>query len=214
MPEDSGQFRTAAAAEQAARDAEARAAEARARAAALREAAATVSDTGAAAPARGTGLTRTRLLAAATVLAICALAACAGAMLWNIQAAQARADLAAEYQAIARQGVVNLMSLDYNDAEASVARVLDASTGKFHEEYAGQADLLIKGLERSKVVTTVTVGATAVESMDADSAVVLVSARSEATNAKDGRQEPELFRLAVHLGRDGDQMKVSDLEFA
>lgn len=217
MPDDSAQsgpHPEPDAAERAARDAEARAVAARARAEALRELAARVAGDNA-----GTGRRSIRrpggraVLVAAAVLAICGLSALSGAMLWQQRGLDVRTQRAAEYQAIARQGVVNMMSLDFNDAEGSVGRVLDGSTGRFHAEYSEQAELLIKGLQRSKVVTEVTIGTTAVESMDADNAVVLVAARSQATNVTDGRQEPQTFRLAVSLARDGDRMKVSEVDF-
>lgn len=226
MPDDSAQsgpHPEPDAAERAARDAEARAVAARARAEALRELAARVageqSQTVQPEDNPGTGRRSVRrpggrtVVVAAAVLAICGLSALSGAMLWQQRGIDVRTQRAAEYQAIARQGVVNMMSLDFNDAEGSVGRVLDGSTGRFHAEYSEQAELLIKGLQRSKVVTEVTIGTTAVESMDADNAVVLVAARSQATNVTDGRQEPQTFRLAVSLARDGDRMKVSEVDF-
>ena len=51
----------------------------------------------------------------------------------------------------------------------------------------------------SKVVTDVTVNATAVESMSPDSAVVLVAATSRVTNASGAKQEPRAWRLWVNL---------------
>jgi len=46
-----------------------------------------------------------------------------------------------------------------------------------------------------------------------DSAVVLVSATSRVTNAAGAKQEPRSWRLSVNLQREGDQIKMSKVEF-
>jgi Mce-associated membrane protein len=57
------------------------------------------------------------------------------------------------------------------------------------------------------------VTATAVESMTADTATVLVAATSRVTNAAGAKQEPRAWRLAVNLARDGGQIKLAKVEF-
>ncbi len=72
-------------------------------------------------------------------------------------------------------------------------------------------------MQQSKVVTKVTVNDTAVESMDKDSATVLVAATSQRTGPDappKEDQQPRVWRVVVSLQRDGDQLKVSDVEFA
>jgi len=119
----------------------------------------------------------------------------------------------AEFAAAGRQSVVTLMSLDFNKAKEGVQRIIDNSTGQFKDDFKNQADDFIKVAQDSKVVTEVTVNATAVESMTADSAVVLVSATSRVTNAAGAKQEPRSWRLSVNLQRDGGQIKMSKVEF-
>ncbi|HYZ69847.1 MAG TPA: hypothetical protein VE666_18965 [Mycobacterium sp.] len=119
----------------------------------------------------------------------------------------------AEYAAAARQSVVTLMSLDFKKAKDDVQRIIDNSTGQFRDDFKNQAEDFIKVAQDSKVVTEVTVNATAVESMTNDSAVVLVSATSRVTNSAGAKQEPRSWRLAVNLQRDGGQIKMSKVEF-
>ena len=119
----------------------------------------------------------------------------------------------AEYSAAARQSVVTLMSLDFNKAKEDVQRIIDNSTGTFRDDFKNQADDFIKVAQESKVVTEVTVNATAVDSMGDDSAVVLVSASSRVTNSAGAKQEPRSWRLSVDLKRDGGQIKMSKVEF-
>jgi Mce-associated membrane protein len=119
----------------------------------------------------------------------------------------------AEFAAAARQSVVTLMSLDFNRAKDDVQRIIDNSTGQFRDDFKNQMDDFIKVAQESKVVTEVTVNATAVESMTNDSAVVLVSATSRVSNAAGAKQEPRSWRLSVDLERDGGQLKMSKVEF-
>jgi Mce-associated membrane protein len=119
----------------------------------------------------------------------------------------------AEYSAAARQSVVTLMSLDFNKAKDDVQRIIDNSTGQFRDDFKNQADDFIKVAQDSKVITEVTVNATAVESMTDDSAVALVSATSRVTNSAGAKQEPRSWRLSVTLQRDGGQIKMAKVEF-
>ena len=121
--------------------------------------------------------------------------------------------LSAEYAAAGRQSVVTLMSLDFNKAKENVQQIIDNSTGQFKTDFENQAEDFIKVAQESKVVTDVTVNATAVDSMSPDSAVVLVAATSRVTNAAGAKQEPRAWRLSVNLERDGGQVKMSKVEF-
>ncbi|CAN5412743.1 hypothetical protein BH11ACT7_BH11ACT7_09730 [soil metagenome] len=151
-------------------------------------------------------------ISAATIL-LCALLGLSGVMAWKDHAAEQTRQREAEAAAVARQGVVNIMSLDFTNAEGDIQRVLDSATGKFREDFEAEAEFLAQALEESKVVTEVTVNGVAVESVSDDAAVVLVSANSQASNAQDNRQDPQQFRVAVTLARDSGALKVSQVDF-
>lgn len=158
----------------------------------------------------------TIVAASIAVLAIIGLLGGTGFMVWKHREAEAQRHRTAEFAAAARQGVVNLMSMDFNQAKESVQRVIDDSTGKFKSNFQDGAEDLIKAMTDAKVVTKVTVNDAAVESMDKDSATVLVAATSQRTgpDAPKEDQQPRVWRVVVSLQRDGDQLKVSDVEFA
>lgn len=143
------------------------------------------------------------------------LLATTGYLAWQHQMSSGQRHSAAEFSAAARQDVINLMSIDYNTAQDSVQRVLDGSTGRFRANFADTADDFVKALKDEKIVTKATVNDTAVESMTADSAVVLVSATSqrEGPKAPKDQQEPRLWRVVVSLERDGGQIKMSGVDF-
>jgi Mce-associated membrane protein len=147
------------------------------------------------------------------VLCTCALLAASGYMIREHRQAERDAQLAAEYTAAGRQAVVTLMSLDFNKAEEGVQRIIDNSTGKFREDFQQQAETFAQVAQDSKVITEVTVNSAAVSTMTEDSANVLVSATSRVTNAAGANKDPRGWRLSVDLERDGDQVKMSRVEF-
>jgi Mce-associated membrane protein len=122
--------------------------------------------------------------------------------------------LNAEFAAAGRQGVVTLMSLDFNNAQEDVERIIENTTGQFKTDFEDQAGDFVKVAQDSKVITDVNVTAAAVESMTPNQAVVLVAATSRVTNSSGAKQEPRAWRLQVSLERvDGGQIKMAKVEF-
>jgi len=162
------------------------------------------------------GLLRTVTVAVTTLLTAGLLGA-TGYMVWQHQKAAELRRSAAEFTAAARQDVINLMSMDYTRAQESVQRVLDNSTGKFRANFDETADEFVKALQDEKIVTTATINDAAVEldSMTDESAVVMVSAtsRREGRQAPKEQQQPQVWRVVLTLERDGDQIKMSGVEF-
>src|SRR6478752_8207107 len=161
---------------------------------------------------RGSLVLKVVAMTLASLLTVALLGA-SGYMVWQHRKVVDEQRMNAEYAAAARQSVVTLMSLDFNKAKDDVQRIIDNSTGQFRDDFKNQADDFIKVAQDSKVITEVTVNATGVESMTDDSAVVLVSATSRVTNASGAKQEPRSWRLSVNLQREGDQVKMSKVEF-
>lgn len=200
-------------AEADAQAAQARAEAARARAVELRRLAeADGSPTAAAARRRRPGPALVAVTLAAALL--CALLAASGYMFQQHLTATRDHDNVAQYSAVARQGVVNLMAINYNSAQADVQRVLDSTTGPFRQQFEDTSKDLVKALQDAKVVTEVTVTGVAVESMTADSAVVLVAATSQRGDTDPQNRDPRTWRAVVTVTRDSGQLKISQIDFA
>jgi Mce-associated membrane protein len=149
----------------------------------------------------------------AAVVAICALLGVSGWMAWHHHSVVQERQRAAAYIATARQGVINLTSLDFNKAKEGVQRVLDSATGEFKDDFQRRAQDFESVVKDSKAVTEGSVAATAVESMNNDSAVVLVLANERVTNIAGAKDQPRTFRFRVSVVHDGDQLKLSKVEF-
>jgi Mce-associated membrane protein len=120
----------------------------------------------------------------------------------------------AAFVAGAKKGVVNMISLDFSKAKEDVERVIDGSTGQFKTDFQQRASDLIAVVGQSKTVTEGRVNEAAIESMERNSAVVLVSATSQVTNSPPGRDEPpQIWRLRVTVADVGGQYKLSKVEY-
>jgi len=154
----------------------------------------------------------TVVTAAAVALSI-SLGSASGYMVWCHEQAQRDQQRRAEFAAAAAQAVVTLMSIDSSKAEENVRQIVANSTGSFRDDFESAADDFIKVAHDSKAVTKANVGASAVESMTPNSAVVLVSANTTVSNSAGADQQPRNWRLATTMVDDGGQIKLSKVEF-
>jgi Mce-associated membrane protein len=149
----------------------------------------------------------------AAVVLICAFTGISGYLAWQDHEAAKREQRAANFIAGARQGIVNMTSLDFNRAKEDVQRVLDNSTGQFRDDFQQRAKDFVSVVEQSKVVTQGTVTAAALESMDQHSASVLVSATSRISNSAGAKDELRMWRLRVTVTEENGQYKMSKVDF-
>ncbi|MCW2661754.1 MAG: hypothetical protein JWP83_2906 [Mycobacterium sp.] len=154
------------------------------------------------------------IAAIAAVIGICAFAGFSAYMVLQHRDATRHQQRDAAFVAGAKQGVLNMISLDFNKAKADVQRVIDGSTGEFKTDFQQRANDFISVVIQSKAVTEGTVHAAALESVNGDSAVVLVSATSQVTNSPPGKDEPpRMWRLRVTVAEVGGQYKMSKVEY-
>ena len=226
---DGPQLDSVAEAEDEAARAEARAQAARARAIRLRRAAGTAdakeNDAAVEPPAAKSSRSRLRRLrrlrrpgrnavaiSAAVVLG-CASLGASGYMVWQNYTIKHKRQLASEFAAAARQGVTTLMSIDAQHAKEDIQRIIDSCTGQLKSQLEATSGVMAKQAEDSKVSSKVAVEAVAAESVTDNSAVVLVAAKSDVTDADNTKRPPALWRLSVNLNRDGGQLKMSKVDF-
>ncbi|MXP23297.1 hypothetical protein GIY30_18330 [Gordonia sp. HNM0687] len=151
-------------------------------------------------------------LLAMGMVTVAALAATV-AIGWHHRQVEADRALAADFTAAAERGVTAITSLDFENAKRDVQRIVDQSTGEFRNDFTGRAEDFTSVIEQSKVTTNGEVTGSAVESLSDDSAVVLVSARSDVTNAAGAEEEPRTWRLRVTVTDDGGTKKISKVDF-
>lgn len=162
---------------------------------------------------RGQTIRTPTVAGAAAVIAIIGLLGASSYLVWHHHQAVERRQHQAAFIAAARQGIVNMTSFDFSKAKEDVQRVIDSSMGEFRDDFQQRAADFTTVVQQSKVVTEGSVTSAAVESIRDDSAVVLVLASERVTNAAGAKDEPREFRLRVTVAHDGDELKMSKVEF-
>ncbi|WP_123026551.1 mammalian cell entry protein [Mycolicibacterium stellerae] len=113
----------------------------------------------------------------------------------------------------ARQGAVNLTTIDWQHADADVQRILDTATGSFYDDFSKRSGPFIDVVKQSQSTSTGTVLSSGVQSASADTAQVLVAVKVNITNAVAPQQPPRSWRMQLTVKKMGDAVKVSDVEF-
>lgn len=147
------------------------------------------------------------------VLCSVAMVAASGLILFGHRHAVQGQQNRAEFAAAAKQVAVTLMSIDFNDPQAGMHRIIDNSVDPFRAEFQSSSDEFVKLSADAKVTTKATASVAAVQSATADSAVVLVAATSTVTNADGVAEPPRSWQLKLELQRDGDRIKMSKVDF-
>jgi Mce-associated membrane protein len=113
----------------------------------------------------------------------------------------------------ASQGALNLTTIDYTEAEADIRRILDSSTGAFHDDFQKRSKPFVDVVKRVQSKSEGTVTAAALESQDGDHAQVLVAVSVKTSTIGAPQQEPRAWRMRIGVQKVGDIAKVSDVLF-
>lgn len=114
---------------------------------------------------------------------------------------------------VARQGAVNLTTIDSDHVESDIQRVLDSSTGAFYEDFQKRAPAFAEVVRQAQAKSEGTVVEAGIESMTSDSAQVLVAVRVITSNAGAQQQEPRHWRMRITVQEAGDESKVANVGF-
>jgi Mce-associated membrane protein len=112
----------------------------------------------------------------------------------------------------ARQTAVDFTTYKYDTWDADAQRVLDGATGPFKQEFTDTAAGLKEVVVSSKATSEGEVLDAAVESIDVDSAQVLVVCDAVVKNTASQNGTRRHYRMKLEMVREGDRWKVADLE--
>jgi Mce-associated membrane protein len=113
----------------------------------------------------------------------------------------------------ARQGALNLTTIDWQKAESDVQRILDGTTGQFYDDFAKRSQPFVDVVKQAKSTTVGTITEAGLESEAAGKAQVLVAVTVKTSNAGAPEQVPRAWRMRIFVEQVGDQAKVSNVEF-
>jgi Mce-associated membrane protein len=159
---------------------------------------------------RLSGLRSPITIGAALVVVIASLTGWLGYRTYQGHQAQAQRD---QFIAIGRQGALDLTSIDYTKVEADVQRILDSSTGAFHDDFKRRSQPFIEVVKKAQSKSEGTITAAGLQSQDGDQAQVLVAVSVKTTNAGAPEQDPRRWRMLISVAKVKDGAKVSDVQF-
>ncbi|MCQ4121328.1 hypothetical protein [Rhodococcus tibetensis] len=147
---------------------------------------------------------------AAAVLSVAALAlvALSGYFGYSHWQAERDAHERSEILDAARQGVVNLTTMNFEHADEDVQRVLDGAAGEFRDEFEARSKDLVAVMQEARVQSEGEVRQAAIESQSGDSADVIVAVAQKVSNAGGPAQEPRGQRMRVTVRLDDGRYKI------
>ncbi len=156
---------------------------------------------------------RTQCVTAAGVVAVMSLGCVAGWLSYRTYQDGHTQSVRSGWVQAARQGVVNLTTIDYTKADDDIRRILDSSTGTFHDDFQKRSQPFADVLKQAQAKSEGTVTAAGLESQRADQAEVLVAVSVKMSNAGAPEQKPRAWRMRIKVQQVGDVVKMSDVQF-
>ncbi|CDO89568.1 Mce protein [Mycobacterium triplex] len=117
-----------------------------------------------------------------------------------------------QFVQVARQGAVNLTTIDYTQVDSDVQRILDLATGAFRDDFEQRAKPFIEVVKAAQSKSEGTVTDAGLESQRGDSAQVLVAVAVKSRTAG-GEEAPREWRMRIEVRSIGDDAKVSNVVF-
>jgi Mce-associated membrane protein len=113
---------------------------------------------------------------------------------------------------VARQGALDLTTIDWHHAESDVQRILSSATGTFHDDFTNRSQPFIDVVHQAQSTSVGTVTEAGLESQNGEQAQVLVAVSVKVT-AGGAEQSPRAWRMRISVQKAGDDAKVSNVQF-
>jgi Mce-associated membrane protein len=144
------------------------------------------------------------------VVALAALTGWLGFRTYQSHKAEEQRNL---YLQVGRQGALNLTTIDWQQADANVQRILDSATGTFYDDFQKRAGPFVEVVKQAQSKSVGTIAEAGLESESDDGAQVLVAVTVKTSNAGAPEQSPRAWRMRISVQKVGDEAKVSNVEF-
>jgi Mce-associated membrane protein len=115
---------------------------------------------------------------------------------------------------VARQAALNLTTIDHVSVDSDVRRIIESSTGPFHDDFESRSDVFVQAVIQAQSKSEGSVTEAGLESQDGEDSQVLVSVAVKTSIAGVQEPQPRAWRMRVTVTESGDQSaKVSNVQF-
>ncbi|QVI27303.1 mammalian cell entry protein [Mycolicibacterium neoaurum] len=171
------------------------------------------SDTGEASVQQGPGRRSFWLPVALGVVIVAALVSVATWQGYRFYQNQQVVRHSEQFLQAARQGALNLTTIDWQQAEADVQRIMDGAAGEFYDDFAQRAQPFVEVVKQAQSVSVGTVTEAALESQTGSEARALVAVSVKTSSTAGEETVPRAWRMRISVQQSEDQTKVSRVEF-
>jgi Mce-associated membrane protein len=152
----------------------------------------------------------------ATVIGLVAALALGGVVGWlGFRTYQLRQDQEQRelFLRVGRQGAVNLTTIDWQNIDHDIQRILDSATGPFYDDFSKRSQPFIDVVKKVQSKSVGTVTEAGLESVSRNEARVLVAVSVKTSNLGAEDQPPRAWRMRIDVQKIGDGAKVSNVLF-
>jgi Mce-associated membrane protein len=115
---------------------------------------------------------------------------------------------------VARQAALNLTTIDHTSVDSDIKRILDSSTGTFHDDFQKRADPFVQAVTEAQSTSVGTVTEAGMESQEGDDTKVLVAVAVKTSSAGVEEPQPRAWRMRITVTQpSGQDPKVSNVQF-
>ncbi len=155
-----------------------------------------------------------RLALIVGVAVVVALGALTGWLGYRAYEARAADQLDELLVGAGRQGAINLTTIDFEHADADVARILDSATDQFYDDFAKRSQPFVDVVKQAQSKSVGTVTEAGLESVTGNEGQVLVAVTVQTSNRGALQQQPRSWRMRLTVKKTGnDEAKVAKVEF-
>ncbi|MGH3634479.1 MAG: mammalian cell entry protein [Mycobacterium sp.] len=118
------------------------------------------------------------------------------------------------YLQTARQAALNLTTISYTEVDADVQRILDSTTGVFHDDFQRRSQPFVDVVKQSQSTSVGTVTEAGLESTDGNGAQALLSVSVKTSRSATGKEpQPHSWRMRIGVQKVGGEVKVASVQF-
>lgn len=158
-------------------------------------------------------MSHVRLAMIAGLVAVIALAGLSGWLGFRAYESRQVADQRQVFLQVGRQGALNLTTIDFQNVDADVARILDSATGTFYDDFQQRSQPFAEVVRQVKSKSVGKVTEAGLESETPEGAQVLVAVTVNTTVEGQPEQAPRAWRMRITVEKTAEDVKVSNVEF-
>jgi Mce-associated membrane protein len=114
---------------------------------------------------------------------------------------------------VGRQGAVNLTTIDWQNVNHDIQRILDSATGPFYDDFSKRSQPFVDVVKKVQSKSVGTVTEAGLESVSRNEARVLVAVSVKTSNLGAEDQPPRAWRMRIDVQKVDGGAKVSNVLF-